>query len=171
MDVGELIYTVVELLIAASCCLGNMLVILALWTSKCIHQPTYCLIVSLAVADFMVGCVAFTVGCGGGRASEHFIPHLSLHQFVDVIPMSYLVYFNVFLCILTPLLVMTVLYGCVFSNIQRSLRQKTGNGAQKQSLNYLCDARALAVSPQKCPHLLFFCMWLLSAFPSYQSPG
>ena len=58
MNVAALIYTLLEVLIAVSCCLGNMLVILALWTSKCIRQPTFCLIVSLAVADFMVGCVA-----------------------------------------------------------------------------------------------------------------
>uniref|UniRef100_A0A3B4ZNT2 G-protein coupled receptors family 1 profile domain-containing protein n=1 Tax=Stegastes partitus TaxID=144197 RepID=A0A3B4ZNT2_9TELE len=53
-----IIYMLVEVLIAVSCCLGNLLVILALWTSKSIQQPTFCLIVSLAVADFMVGCVA-----------------------------------------------------------------------------------------------------------------
>lgn len=58
MDVGEVIYMLLELLIAVGCCLGNMLVILALWTSKSIQQPTFCLIASLAVADFMVGCVA-----------------------------------------------------------------------------------------------------------------
>ena len=58
MAVGEVIYTLVEVLIAVCCCLGNMLVILALWTSKIIKQPTFCLIVSLAVADFMVGCLA-----------------------------------------------------------------------------------------------------------------
>ncbi|TDH17355.1 hypothetical protein EPR50_G00007730 [Perca flavescens] len=58
MAVEEVIYTLFEVLIAVSCCLGNMLVILALWTSKSIQQPTFYLVVSLAVADFMVGCVA-----------------------------------------------------------------------------------------------------------------
>ncbi|KAL7408138.1 hypothetical protein ABVT39_018815 [Epinephelus coioides] len=58
MDVGEVIYTLLEVLIAVCCCLGNMLVILALWTGKIIQQPTFCLIICLAVADFMVGCVA-----------------------------------------------------------------------------------------------------------------
>ena len=58
MDVDEMIYTFFEVLIAVSCCLGNMLVILALWTSKSIQEPTFSLIVSLAVADFLVGCVA-----------------------------------------------------------------------------------------------------------------
>ena len=58
MAVGEVIYTLVEVLVAVCCCIGNMLVILALWTSKIIQQPTYCFIVSLAVTDFMVGCLA-----------------------------------------------------------------------------------------------------------------
>ena len=59
MDVsGGIWFMVAEVLISLSCCLGNILVILALWISKSIQQPTYCLIVSLAVADLMVGCVA-----------------------------------------------------------------------------------------------------------------
>lgn len=58
MNGEAIIYTLLEILIAICCCLGNMMVVLALWVSKSITQPTFCLIISLAVADFMVGCVA-----------------------------------------------------------------------------------------------------------------
>lgn len=57
MDLGKVIYTGTEVLIAVTCCLGNILVILALRKTKSFQQPTFCLIVSLAVADFMVGSV------------------------------------------------------------------------------------------------------------------
>ncbi|XP_040890802.1 adenosine receptor A3-like [Toxotes jaculatrix] len=225
MSVGEVIYTLLEVLIAISCCLGNMLVILALWTSKCIHLPTFSLIISLAVADFMVGCVAIPLAVvvdGRVEASFHgclfiscvimllalvsilslmaiavdrylrvFIPlrykrtlrrrHSWLvvaacwfvavplsfapmfgwynHEawsesvnstivcrFVTVIPMSYLVYFMFFLCTLIPLVIMTVLYCCVFCTIRGSLREKPGSGAQKKSQNYLMKEKQLAGS-------------------------
>lgn len=58
MNTGAFVYTFLEVLIAVSCVLGNLMVVLALWASKSIKQPTFCLIVSLAVADLMVGCVA-----------------------------------------------------------------------------------------------------------------
>lgn len=58
MNTEAIIYTLLEVVIAVCCCLGNAMVVLALWASKSIKQPTFCLIVSLAVADFMVGCVA-----------------------------------------------------------------------------------------------------------------
>lgn len=58
MNTGTLVYTLFEVLIAVSCCLGNLTMVLALWVSKSIKQPTFFLIVSLAVADFMFGCVA-----------------------------------------------------------------------------------------------------------------
>uniref|UniRef100_A0A3Q1JY04 G-protein coupled receptors family 1 profile domain-containing protein n=1 Tax=Anabas testudineus TaxID=64144 RepID=A0A3Q1JY04_ANATE len=205
----DLIYTLVEVLIAISCCLGNILVILAVWISKSLKQPTFCLIMSLAVADFLVGCVAIPLAVivdARVRTSFHtclfitiavdryfrvvflyrykrtvtqrhswlavavcwlvaiplsFAPMLGWYnhetlsnsvnstivcQFITVIPMSYLVYFNFFLCTLAPLLVMTVLYGFVFCTIRGNLREKPGNNFQKQSQNYLKKEKQLAGS-------------------------
>ncbi|KAM8756014.1 adenosine receptor A1-like [Acanthopagrus schlegelii] len=225
MAVGEVIYTLVEVLIAVCCCLGNMFVILALWTSKIIKQPTFCLIVSLAVADFMVGCLAIPLAVTVDRrvkTSFHgclfiscviilltlvsvlslmaiavdrflrvyiplrykrtvterlswlvvaacwlvaiplsFAPMLGWYnhdtfsksvnstiqcEFIAVIPMSYLVYFNFFLCTLIPLMVMIVLYVYIFCNIRVKLREKPGNGFQNQSQSYLRKEKQLAGS-------------------------
>ncbi|KAL6471833.1 hypothetical protein MHYP_G00204830 [Metynnis hypsauchen] len=57
-DVGGVIYTALEILIAVACCLGNVLVIWAVWVSGALRQPTFCFIASLAVADFLVGALA-----------------------------------------------------------------------------------------------------------------
>ncbi|KAG9276919.1 adenosine receptor A1-like [Astyanax mexicanus] len=57
-DGGEVVYTALEVIIAVGCCLGNVLVIWAVWTCGALRQPTYCFIVSLAVADCLVGAVA-----------------------------------------------------------------------------------------------------------------
>ncbi|KAF3690135.1 Adenosine receptor A3 [Channa argus] len=219
----DVIYMLVGVLIAVVCCLGNILVISAVWISNSMQKPTFCLIVSLAVADFMVGCVAipFTMvverqvtvsfhsclfiscvvillpsvsvlslvaisvdrylrvsvplrykrtvtrklsflavaACWIVAVPLSFAPMLGWYnhetlsssinstivcQFISVIPMSYLVYFRFFLCNLTPLLVMTVLYGFVFCTIRGSLREKPGNGGPAH--NYLKKEKQLAGS-------------------------
>lgn len=80
-------------------------------------------------------------------------------RFITVIPMSYLVYFNFFLCTLSPLFVMTVLYCFVFRIIRGHLREKPGNGSQKQSHNCLKKEKQLAGS--LCLVLALFALsWL-----------
>uniref|UniRef100_A0A8C1Z4A8 G-protein coupled receptors family 1 profile domain-containing protein n=1 Tax=Cyprinus carpio TaxID=7962 RepID=A0A8C1Z4A8_CYPCA len=53
-----LIYTSLELVIAMACCLGNVLVVWAVCLRRTFRQTTFCFVVSLAVADFLVGAVA-----------------------------------------------------------------------------------------------------------------
>ena len=54
------VYTVVEVLISVACCLGNMLVVCAVCVGlrDSLREPTFCFLVSLAVADFLVGVAA-----------------------------------------------------------------------------------------------------------------
>lgn len=53
-------YTVLEVLIAVACCLGNALVVCAVCIGirDSLREPTFCFLVSLAVADFLVGVAA-----------------------------------------------------------------------------------------------------------------
>ncbi|XP_007241109.2 adenosine receptor A1-like [Astyanax mexicanus] len=46
-----------EVVLAVVCCLGNALVIWAVWTCRALRQPALCFIAALAVADFLVGSV------------------------------------------------------------------------------------------------------------------
>ncbi|XP_018523708.1 LOW QUALITY PROTEIN: adenosine receptor A3-like [Lates calcarifer] len=54
------VYTVLEVLIAVACCLGNVLVVCAVCVGirDSLREPTFCFLVSLAVADFLVGVAA-----------------------------------------------------------------------------------------------------------------
>ncbi|XP_069544376.1 adenosine receptor A1 [Brachyistius frenatus] len=53
-------YTVLEVLIAVACCLGNVLVVCAVCVGirDSLREPTFCFLVSLAVADLLVGVAA-----------------------------------------------------------------------------------------------------------------
>ncbi|KAL7891735.1 hypothetical protein AOLI_G00012110 [Acnodon oligacanthus] len=55
------VFLPLEVIIAVACCLGNALVIWAVWTCGALRQPTFCFIVSLAVADFLVGSVVIPI--------------------------------------------------------------------------------------------------------------
>ncbi|XP_038142230.1 adenosine receptor A1-like [Cyprinodon tularosa] len=59
-DWGWVTYTVLEVLIAVACCFGNVLVVcaVAFGIQDCLRRPTFCFLVSLAVADFLVGAAA-----------------------------------------------------------------------------------------------------------------
>ncbi|XP_028848671.1 adenosine receptor A1 [Denticeps clupeoides] len=52
------VYTVLEVLVAVACCTGNVLVVWAVQLRQSLQQPTFCFVVSLAVADFLVGALA-----------------------------------------------------------------------------------------------------------------
>lgn len=80
-------------------------------------------------------------------------------QFTTVIPMSYLVYVNFFLCTLLPLLVMTILYGAIFCTIRSSLRDKPGNKIPNESQTYLRKEKQLAGS-LSLVLVLFVISWL-----------
>lgn len=59
-ELSWVIYTVLEVLIAVACCLGNVLVVCAVCVGirDSLREPTFCFLVSLAVADFLVGVAA-----------------------------------------------------------------------------------------------------------------
>ncbi|XP_065135445.2 adenosine receptor A1-like [Paramisgurnus dabryanus] len=216
------IYTVSEVIIAIACCLGNLLVIWAVWSSRVLRKTTFCFVVSLAVADFLVGAVVVPLAVLiDGRiqtrfysclffscvvivltqASVHsllaiavdrflrvhnplryraaikkqnlwaavticwvsasflgFVPLLGWHNkdpttngtstftchFLAVIPMSYMVNFFFFVCILPPTVVMFALYLYIFCTISKQLRRGIGQAVESRS--FLQKERELANS-------------------------
>ncbi|XP_030634068.1 adenosine receptor A1 [Chanos chanos] len=227
-DSGVVVYTVLELVIAVACCLGNMSVIWAVWKSGALKQPTFCFVVSLAVADFLVGAVAVPLavlvdgrvrmsfhgclfisctvivmtqasvhslmaiaidrylrvlfplrykrivkkryswavvtGCWITAAALGFIPLFGWYnrknytqyknstsafenftcQFLSVIPMSFMVNFNFFVCVLPPSLIMAALYCYIFLTIQKQLQKRVGKS--RESYSYYRKERKLARS-------------------------
>ncbi|XP_023689847.1 adenosine receptor A1 [Paramormyrops kingsleyae] len=198
----EVLYTMLELLVALLCCVGNVLVIWGVKLTRSLQQPTFCFVVSLAAADFLVGAIAIPMalvlddglqisfdGClfisclvlvltqssvlallaiavdrylrvqiafrykrfatqsrtwaavtaswvlacligftpllGWNNRDPLHSPNSTINcTFVTVMSMEYMVYFNFFVWILMPLLLMTILYLLVFYNIKKHLRQK-----------------------------------------------
>ncbi|XP_063065485.1 adenosine receptor A1-like [Engraulis encrasicolus] len=55
---GWMVYMSLEVVVAVACCLGNVLVVWAVRSRRSLRQPTFCFVVSLAAADFLVGAVA-----------------------------------------------------------------------------------------------------------------
>ncbi|XP_065135447.2 adenosine receptor A1-like [Paramisgurnus dabryanus] len=221
-DSELVIYTVSEVFIAILCCFGNLLVIWAVWSSRVLRKTTFCFVVSLAVADFLVGAVGVPLAVLIERgvqtrfytclfiscvvivltqASVHsllaiavdrflrvynplryrgaikkqnlwvavtvcwvsasflgFIPLLGWHnkdpttngtstltcRFLTVIPMSYMVNFAFFICILPPTVVMFALYLYIFCTISKQLRRGIGQAVESRS--FLQKERELASS-------------------------
>lgn len=71
----------------------------------------------------------------------HQVNETNVCKFISVIPMSYLVYFNFFLCTLLPLFVMSLIYIYIFCTIRGRLHEK-----QNKSQDYLKKERQLAGS-------------------------
>ncbi|KAJ8393561.1 hypothetical protein AAFF_G00060340 [Aldrovandia affinis] len=225
------VYIALEVAVALACCLGNLLVMWAVWMDRSLRQPTFCFVVSLAVADFLVGVVAVPLAI----LAEEGVPSFSLclfiscallvltqssvlsllaiavdrylrvriplrykiiatqrrswiavalcwffacllgfapllgwpspvknpnstsYRFLDVMDMSFMVYFNFFGCILAPLLVMMFLYAHIFRNIKRHLRENVA-GSQESCVYYLKE-RNLAQSLALVLTLFAIC-WL-----------
>ncbi|KAF3860494.1 hypothetical protein F7725_000749 [Dissostichus mawsoni] len=144
-------YTVLEVLIAFACFLGNALVVCAVCIGirDSLREPTFCFLVSLAVADFLVGVAAvpLAVLLDGWvsvtpdlclllscvvlvltQASVLSLLAISVDRYLRLhIPLSYfppfMVYFNFLGCVMAPLLVMTLLYTRIFRSLQGRLKE------------------------------------------------
>ncbi|KAL7891736.1 hypothetical protein AOLI_G00012120 [Acnodon oligacanthus] len=136
------VFLTLEVIIAVACCLGNVLVIRAVWTCGALRQPTFCFIVSLAVADFLVGLVvipiAVLVDIGMNTSFYGCLFMCCIMMMLEVASVALLLAIAVdrFLRVripltlyLPPLAIMTGLYCYIFLTTRRQLRANIGVGA------------------------------------------
>ncbi|KAL2091063.1 hypothetical protein ACEWY4_013326 [Coilia grayii] len=163
--------TLLEVLIAVACCLGDLLVIWAVWTCGAMRrQPTFCFIASLAIADFLVGVVAVPLAVlVDGRVRTSFygclfvsclvivLTQASVHSLLAIAVDRLLRVFiqlrtahangvalSSFICLLPPLVLMMVLYLCIFTRIHKQLRGSGASGSGSHT--YYQKERKLAQS-------------------------
>ena len=79
----------------------------------------------VAACWLMAATVGFTPLMGWNNHTSMSQSNRSECQFLNVMSMSFLVYFSLYTCFLLPMLIMTIVYCCIFILIQRQLRSSS----------------------------------------------